>query len=140
MRNLRSPKVVVVLNKTWVSDGCDLRPTTEAVFHFGLSETWAGTYGLAEKNNYTVLGGTCRTAGIAGWLHGGGHSHLTLGYVMGVDNVRQVEIVTPGGEVKIANECQNADLYFAVRGGRDGTFNVITNIIYKTLPKFEIQV
>ena len=78
--------------------------------------------------------------GIAGWLAGGGHSPLTPAYGLGVDNVRQVEIVLPNGDVKIANACQNEVLYFAVRGGGGGTFGVVTNITYKAIDKVEVQV
>lgn len=106
----------------------------------GAGETWEGTYTFAHKHNLAVVGGTCGTVGVAGWLHGGGHSPLTTKYGMGADNLRQVEIVTPDGAVKIANECQNPDLFFAVRGGGGGTFGVVTNITYRALPLFEVQV
>ena len=59
---------------------------------------------------------------------------------MGVDNVRQVEIVTVNGDVVIANECQNHDLFFAVRGGGGGTYGVITNVTYMAIEKHEVQV
>ena len=137
--NLRSPAVPIVLNRSFKPLNCTNHPQ-ETVLHFGPGETWAGAYQFAEDNELAVLGGTCGTVGIAGWLHGGGHSPLTPVYGMGVDNVRQIEIVTPRGEVKIANECMNTDLFFAVRGGGGGTFGVVTNITYKALPKFKIQV
>ena len=58
---------------------------------------------------------------------------------MGADNVRRIEILTPKGEVKIANNCLDADLFFAVRDGGGSTFGV-TKLTYKALPKVEIQV
>lgn len=137
--NLRSPKVPIVLNCNFKPLNCTDHPQ-ETVLHFGPGETWAGAYQFAESNKLAVLGGTCGTVGIAGWLHGGGHSPLTPVYGMGVDNVRQIEIVTPRGEVKIANECLNTDLFFAVRGGGGGTFGVVTNITYKAVPRCKIQV
>lgn len=42
--------------------------------------------------------------------------------------------------MKIANECLNSDLFFAVRGGGGGSFGVVTNITYEAIPKFQIQV
>ena len=112
----------------------------ETVFHYGAGETWAGAYKFANESNLAVVGGTCGTVGIAGWLHGGGHSPLTPNHGMGADNLREIEIVTPKGEVKVANECLNADIFFAVRGGGGSTFGVVTKFAYKALPVFAIHV
>jgi FAD/FMN-containing dehydrogenase len=35
------------------------------------------------------------------------------------------DIVTPNGDLVTANECQNKDLFWAIRGGGGGTFGVI---------------
>lgn len=66
-------------------------------------------------------------------------------YGMGVDNVRQIEVIVPHGsnglpEKLVANECQNNDLFFALRGGGAGTYGIITKITYKALEKFPVQV
>jgi len=37
--------------------------------------------------------------------------------LIGLSDLMQVELVTADGEVKIANECQNGDLFWALRGG-----------------------
>lgn len=37
---------------------------------------------------------------------------------MGADNIVEAAIVTPRGELITANECQNKDLFWAIRGGR----------------------
>ncbi|KAF2205502.1 FAD-binding domain-containing protein [Delitschia confertaspora ATCC 74209] len=137
--HLRTPKVPIRLEKDFTPHGCSAKEYNDTVFHFGPGETWAGAYEFAENNNLAVLGGTCGTVGIAGWLSGGGHSPLTPVYGMGVDNVREVEIVTPQGDTMVVNECRNSDLFFAVRGGGGGTFGVVTKITYKSVPKFSVQ-
>lgn len=135
----KGPKKPIVMKKEFVPQGCDPSSTkNETVFHFGAGEQWGNAYQFAQDNDMAVLGGTCGTVGIAGWLSGGGHSPLTPWYGMGVDNVRQVEIVTPKGEVLVANKCLNPDLFFAVRGGGGGTFGLVTNITYKALEKFKV--
>jgi hypothetical protein len=35
---------------------------------------------------------------------------------MGADQVLEMEIVTPRGEILTINECQNQDLFWAMRG------------------------
>lgn len=127
-----------VLDRSFKPTNCQDHPT-ETVIRFGGGEQWAAVYDFANQNGLAVLGGTCPTVGIAGWLQGGGHSPLTPWYGMGADNVRQVTIVIPTGEIKVANECQNPGLFFAVRGGGGG-FGVITELVYKAVPKFQVQV
>lgn len=72
--------------------------------------------------------------GIVGWATGGGHGWLTSEYGMGADNIFEVEMITPAGEIIVANECQNSDIFWATRGGGGGTFGVITSITMKAYP------
>lgn len=81
-----------------------------------------------------IVGGTSYSVGAAGgWVLGGGHSSLSPQYGLGVNNVIQFEIVTPDGELRIANAHQNQDLFWALRGGGPG-FGVLTKVTYKTHP------
>ena len=66
--------------------------------------------------NRTVVGGNGRTVALGGFITGGGHSILAPHYGMAADQVLEVEMVTPKGEILTANECQNADLFWAMRG------------------------
>lgn len=139
MHNLRNQeKIPIKLVEDFVPDKC--KGKGERVFTFGAGETWRGLYGFAEDKGLAVLGGTCGTVGIAGWLHGGGHSPLTPTFGMGVDHVRQVKIVLPTGEEVVANDCQNEDIFRAIKGGGGGTWGAVMEISYKALPKFEVQV
>lgn len=71
---------------------------------------------------------------MVGWATGGGHGFATGKYGQGADNILEAEIVTPAGKVLIANQCQNQDLYWAIRGGGGGTFGVITKLTLKAYP------
>ncbi|RKK06356.1 hypothetical protein BFJ69_g15558 [Fusarium oxysporum] len=88
---------------------------------------------LAARNALAVSG-TSNDVGVAGWSTGGGHGFATGHYGQGADNILEAEIVTPSGKVVIANECQNEDLYWAIRGGGGGTFGVITSLTVKAYP------
>ena len=48
--------------------------------------------------------------------------------------------MTPDGEVRTANECQNADLFWALRGGGGGTFGVVLESTQRVEPKLTLQV
>jgi FAD/FMN-containing dehydrogenase len=66
--------------------------------------------------NRTVVGGNGRTVALGGFITGGGHSILSPQYGLAVDQVLQMEMVTPKGELLTLNECQNTDLFWAMRG------------------------
>lgn len=75
-------------------------------------------YGMAAAHGMDVVGGGSQTVSIGGYMTGGGHSALSSTYGMAADQVLEVEIVTASGEIVKANECQNSDLFWAVRGVR----------------------
>jgi FAD/FMN-containing dehydrogenase len=57
-----------------------------------------------------------------------------------VDNVVEVEIVTPDGKFQKVSECNNPDLFWAVRGGGGSTFGVVTGLTVKVFPTFPVAV
>jgi len=59
---------------------------------------------------------------------------------LGSDRVLQFQVVTPDGQLRIANACQNTDLFWALRGGGGGTYGVILETTFKTEPQVTLQV
>ncbi|KAH8654466.1 hypothetical protein BGZ60DRAFT_532835 [Tricladium varicosporioides] len=80
----------------------------------------------ASKNLYILSAGGA-SVGYAGYVTGGGHAALSPLYGLAADNVLEMEIVTPQGDILTINECQNKDLFWAMRGGGGSTFGVITS-------------
>lgn len=66
--------------------------------------------------NLTIVAGGSTTVGIGGYLTGGGHSALSATFGMAADQVLEMDIVTPRGDILTLNECQNQDLFWAMRG------------------------
>jgi FAD/FMN-containing dehydrogenase len=70
----------------------------------------------AHLRNLTIVSGGAGTVGVGGYLTGGGHGALSSTYGLGADQVYEIEMVTPGGDIVTVNECQNTDLFWAMRG------------------------
>lgn len=77
--------------------------------------------------------GTCATVGMGGSTLGGGIGWLMGRFGMTIDNVLECEMVTAEGEIVIANDQENPDLFWALRGG-GGNFGVVTSITYQLHP------
>ncbi|RCI13363.1 hypothetical protein L249_0869 [Ophiocordyceps polyrhachis-furcata BCC 54312] len=91
-------------------------------------------YRALDRHGLTFIGPMGPTVGIAGFLSSGGHSNLSGKYGLGADNVLEMELVTPKGEVVVVNEDVHRDLFWALRGGGGSTFGVVTRITMRTYP------
>jgi hypothetical protein len=77
----------------------------------------------------TVLG-FISEVGVAGLTLGGGFGYLMRRFGWAVDNLEEAEIVTADGEIRTANRVENAELFWALRGG-GGNFGVITRFTFR---------
>ncbi|KAI5118822.1 hypothetical protein M0805_009400 [Coniferiporia weirii] len=125
---------------SFVPEGCPSSSAKPGVT-LGAGVRHAELYAFADANKITVLGGTDPTVGAAGgYFQGGGHSALSNMFGLAVDRALQIEVVVPTGQILVANECQNADLFFALRGGGGGTFGVVLSLTELALPQLSFPV
>lgn len=87
-----------------------------------------------EKHGFHLPGGGCPTVAVAGYMMGGGYGFTSRTFGMNCDNVVQILMMKADGTFVIANENENADLFWAIRGGRGGNFGVLISITYKIHP------
>ncbi len=87
--------------------------------------TWSDVDKETQKFGLATPGGLISDTGVAGLSLSGGIGWLRSAYGLCIDNIRSVEIVTADGKKLNANATDNADLFWAIRGG-GGNFGVIT--------------
>jgi FAD binding domain len=91
----------------------------------------AGEHGLAP------LAGSSHDVGVAGYVLGGGISWLGRKYGLAANSVVAIELVNAEGEVVRASAVENADLFWALRGG-GGSFGIVTAIEIRLFPVKEL--
>jgi FAD/FMN-containing dehydrogenase len=93
----------------------------------GPGARWAAVDAAAQAHGLATTGATVSTVGVTGYTLGGGTGHLARALGLGLDNLRAAEVVLASGERVRASEGENADLFWALRGG-GGNFGVVTGL------------
>ena len=98
---------------------------------FGALNNYLAQYGVHTP------GGGCSNVCVGGYMQGGGYGFTSREFGMNCDNVNFIRMMLADGRVVDAwdynpNNRQNADLFWAVRGGTGNNFGVLLGAIYDT--------
>lgn len=112
--------------------GLHIDPQARTVFA-GAGLTAGQVTAAAAEHELAVPFGDTSTVGIAGLTLGGGIGFLARKHGLAIDHVRSFEVVTADAELVTASATENADLYWALRGG-GGNFGIVTRFEYEAVP------
>ncbi|WP_210204315.1 FAD-binding oxidoreductase [Devosia submarina] len=122
----------------------DLRALNTLDINCDEMTAWIGT-GLSagevtnalEKHKLIIGFGDSPTVGVGGLTLGGGVGYFVRKHGLTIDSLLAAELVTANGDILIADNKQNTELFWALRGG-GGNFGVVTRFKYRVhqLPEF----
>ncbi|MFF3837843.1 FAD-binding oxidoreductase [Streptomyces sp. NPDC001930] len=99
--------------------------------------TWGDFNAATYPFGLATTGGIISTTGVGGLTLGGGIGYLARGLGLSCDNLVSADVVTADGRLLVADEEQNADLFWALRGG-GGNFGAVTSFEYRLAPVKDI--
>lgn len=82
--------------------------------------------------NLAIPAGSCFPVGVAGHTLGGGFGLLARSFGLACDNVQSLTMVDARGQLLNLSATENPDLFWAVRGGGNGNFGVVTEFVFHT--------
>src|SRR4029434_11050804 len=95
--------------------------------------TWGDVDHATHAFGLATPSGIISTTGVGGLTLGGGIGHLTRKCGLSIDNLISADLVLADGSFVQANADENADLFWAIRGG-GGNFGIVTSFQFEAHP------
>ena len=129
----------VTLHESFIGKNCEGKMPPVPAVTAEAGAVWIDLYQAVttEAGRY-VQGGGCTSVGVAGLIQSGGFGSLSKGFGTAASSLLEAEVVTADGLVRTVNACNDADLFWALKGGGGGSWGVVTKVTLRThdLPEF----
>jgi FAD/FMN-containing dehydrogenase len=89
-------------------------------------------YNALASSHLAIPAGSCFPVGVAGHSLGGGFGLLGRSFGLACDNILSMKMVDASGKILTVSEQENPELFWALRGGGNGSFGVVTNFNFRT--------
>jgi FAD/FMN-containing dehydrogenase len=99
----------------------------------GAGATWGPAAAALAEHGLAITSGDTISVGVGGLTQAGGIGWMVRKYGLTIDSLLAAEVVTAAGDVVRASATQNADLFWALRGGA-GNFGVVTAFEFQAQP------
>ncbi len=107
--------------------------TSDNTVRVGGGNLWGEVDHATHPFGLAIPAGIVSTTGVGGLTLGGGVGHLTRKFGLTIDNLLEADMVLADGNFVTVNAKQNAELFWAVRGG-GGNFGVVTSFKFQAHP------
>ncbi len=91
-------------------------------------------YQALTPSHLAIPAGSCFPVGVAGHSLGGGFGLLGRPFGLACDSILSMEMVDASGQIRNVSAQENPDLFWALRGGGNGNFGVVTNFNFRPSP------
>ena len=107
--------------------------TADNTVRVGGGNLWGEVDHATHPFGLAVPAGIISSTGVGGLTLGGGVGHLSRKFGLTIDNLLEADMVLADGSFVTVNASQNADLFWAIRGG-GGNFGIVTSFKFQGHP------
>lgn len=125
----RLQKDIVLIDMTGLSS-VTITDEGKGLVRVGSGALWHEVASKLHPYNLGISSGDTRTVGVGGLATGGGLGWMVRKYGPVIDTIVSAEVVTANGEIMEVNEHENADLFWAIRGG-GSNFGIVTYFTFQ---------
>ncbi|HYK70081.1 MAG TPA: FAD-binding protein [Streptosporangiaceae bacterium] len=124
-----------VLVRTERMNGVRIDPVAQ-VARVEAGALWLDVVEAAAEHGLATLAGSSPDVGVVGFALGGGLSFLGRKYGLTANSVQALEVVTADGQIVRADQDNEPDLFWALRGG-GGSFGIVSALELRLFPLSE---